>query len=199
MQGIPMVSSEDKSPDAEQVVLLEHHEALIRGSAISQEVSDARGYRSVTTKAELKRLGFSERQARVPALLLPIWDVYGEIACYQIRPDLPRISKGKPVKYETPRGTPNGAQHSMPLEISLATQPHPVHNRGGAQGGRGRVPGSLLRGCPRSWNWRGTNEYGGKTALSDWECRALNSRVVYIVFDSDVMEKPEVHRALERL
>ncbi len=37
------------------------------------------------------------------------------------------------------------------------------------------------------------------TALADWEAIALNDRQVYIVFDSDVMMKPQVHAALARL
>lgn len=48
------------------------------------------------------------------------------------------------------------------------------------------------------WNWRGTNEFGGKTALPEWESIALNDRQVYIVFDSDVMLKPQVYAALVR-
>jgi hypothetical protein len=49
------------------------------------------------------------------------------------------------------------------------------------------------------WNWRGRNEFGGKTALADWDSIALNKRDVYIVFDSDVMVKPGVYAALVRL
>lgn len=49
------------------------------------------------------------------------------------------------------------------------------------------------------WNWRGTNGHGGKVALPDWESIALNGRVIFIAFDSDVMIKPSVSRALERL
>ena len=49
------------------------------------------------------------------------------------------------------------------------------------------------------WNFRGTNEYGGKVALPDWESVALNGRDVHVVFDSDVMLKVGVHAALARL
>ncbi len=49
------------------------------------------------------------------------------------------------------------------------------------------------------WNWRGTNELGGKTSLPDWEAVALNDRQVYVIFDSDVMLKPQVQAALARL
>ncbi len=49
------------------------------------------------------------------------------------------------------------------------------------------------------WNFRGTNQHGGKTALPDWEYVALNDRIVYIVYDSDAMQKPSVHQALVRI
>jgi hypothetical protein len=48
------------------------------------------------------------------------------------------------------------------------------------------------------WNWRGKNEHGGKAALPAWDSIALNGRRVYIVFDSDVVAKHQVHQALSR-
>src|SRR5438093_5395507 len=67
--------------------LLAHHAALLTASAISDEVASARGYRSVERKARLTELGFSVRQARVPALLIPVWSVAGNVALYQSRAD----------------------------------------------------------------------------------------------------------------
>jgi hypothetical protein len=49
------------------------------------------------------------------------------------------------------------------------------------------------------WGWRGSNSAGGKTALADWDDIALNDRVVYLSFDSDVMTNGQVHQALTRL
>ena len=49
------------------------------------------------------------------------------------------------------------------------------------------------------WTWRGTNDAGGKTALADWEGIALNERLVYLAFDSDVTTKASVQLALARL
>src|SRR5262249_38656668 len=46
-------------------------------------------------------------------------------------------------------------------------------------------------------NWRGTGEDGGKLALPEWDDIALN-RTVLICYDSDVMQKPPVYRALVR-
>ncbi len=49
------------------------------------------------------------------------------------------------------------------------------------------------------WNWRGSNQVGGRTALADWDSIALNERTVYVAFDYDVMEKRGVYDALVRL
>jgi hypothetical protein len=81
---------------------LSQRAALIEASAISAEVAAARGYRTVTKKSELRSLGFGEQQARVPALLIPVYGVSGDTVLYQIRPDVPRIKDGKALKYETP-------------------------------------------------------------------------------------------------
>ena len=87
----------------EAVGLLPQHRELIEASAIWPDVAEARGYRSVTEKRELNGL-FGPVQQRVPALLIPLHDVYGELRAYQLRPDQPRVTDGRVVKYETPRG-----------------------------------------------------------------------------------------------
>jgi hypothetical protein len=181
--------------------LLPQHRKLIEGSAILPEVAVARGYRSVTAKADLKRLGFSDYQCNVPTLLVPVYGVEGEIATYQARPDQPRIGKqGKPLKYETPKGSrmavdvpprvrPQVGDSSVPLWIT----------EGARKADAGVSAGLCTIALLGVWNWRGTNEAGGKTALADWESIALNGREVYLVFDSDAMEKRPVHQALGRL
>ena len=181
--------------------LLPQHARMLRDSAISDEVARARGYESVATKARLKRLGFTDRQCSVPSLLVPIHNVHGEISLYQARPNCPRIGKGgRPVKYETPGGSrmvldvPPGARERLrdpgvPLVIT----------EGSKKADSAVSRGLCCIGVLGVWNWRGTNDHGGKTALSDWELIALNGRVVYLVFDSDVMTKPQVHAALARL
>ena len=180
--------------------LLPQHAALLTASAISAQVVHSRGYRSITVKAELTRLGFSDRQARVPALLLPVHGVTGEIALFQIRPDEPRIVDGKPIKYETPHGS------RMVLDIppsALPRLPDPAVPLFVTEAVRKADAAASLGLCCIAvigvWNWRGTNEFGGKTALADWESIAFNKRIVYIVFDSDVMTNIGVHHALVRL
>jgi hypothetical protein len=185
--------------DSDTPTLLPQHARLIGASGISDAVAKARGYRSVTSKAELGRLGFGEAQRIVPALLVPIFDVRGEVALYQIRPDQPRRSNNRLVKYETPHGS------RMVLDIHPFSRVHI---------GNPEVPLFITEGIRKAdaatsiclccigllgvWNWRGTNEHGGVTALPDWESIALKGRPAFIAFDSDVMLKPEVHEALSR-
>ena len=186
--------------DEANSVAPEHRKMLAVDSGISPDLITARGYRTVTVRAELRRLGFSDSQARVPALLIPIWGVNGEVANYQLRPDEPRVRDGKSVKYETPMGS------------AMAVDVHPIAR---PMLGDPAVPLFITEGVKKGdalasneccaiallgvWNWRGTNGAGGKTALAAWESVALNGRQTYVVFDSDVMLKPAVHAALARL
>lgn len=180
----------------------EEHARLLADSGISPEVAAARQYRSADTKSHLKSLGFKSSQQRVPGLLLPVWSaVRHEIANWQLRSDLPRVdARGRAIKYETV------ADRSMVLD---------AHPHIWDQVGDPSVPLFITEGIRKAdaaisagvccvallgvWNWRGRNEQNGKTALPDWEAVALNGRDVYVVFDSDVMTKPEVHQALTRL
>jgi hypothetical protein len=177
-----------------------HRQMLLEGSAISLEVVRERGYRTVQTKAELKGLGFAGSQRNPPGLLIPVYSPHGEIVSYQLRPDQPRIKDGRPIKYETPRRSrmtldvhpfARGklVDPSVPLFVTEGVK------KGDALVSRGLCAVSLLG----VWNWRGTNEHGGLTALPEWELIALNGRQVYIVFDSDIVLKPEVYRAMVRL
>ena len=181
--------------------LSDHHRAaLARESSIKPEVITARGYRTVTAKADLAKLGFSRSQQLVPALLIPIHDPTGRVATYQIRPDEPREVKGKKLKYETPTGS------SLTLDVnplSLNKLGDPATPLCITEGSK-KVDALASRGlCALGlmgvWGWRGTNPNGGKTALPAWENVALNGRTVYLCFDSDVTTKREVYAALERL
>jgi len=80
-----------------------HLTELRDGSAIPQDLIAERGYRTVTDAAELRSLGFADFQAR-PGLLIPLHDTYGRNSRFALKPDQPRSSSGKIVKYEQPAG-----------------------------------------------------------------------------------------------
>lgn len=180
--------------------LLPQHVELLKASAISDEVAAARGYRSVESKAELISLGFNRTQARPPALLLPVWGVTGEVVNYQVRPDQPRIRNGKLVKYETPAGSRMDLDVPPSCRHLLADPRTPLFVTEAIRKADSAASKDLCCvGLLGVWNWRGTNELGGKVALPAFESIALNGREVYIAFDSDVMTKAGVREALRRL
>ncbi len=182
--------------------LAKHHETmLLDESGIAPDIVGERGYRSVEKKVDLRGLGFSEAQRNIPGLLVPVWGVNGEIATYQYRADLPRMKDGKPVKYETPPGTGMVLDVHPRVRKMLGDPKVPLLITEGVKKGDALVSRGLcalaLMGV---WNFRGKNEHGGLTALADWESIALNDdRPVSIVYDSDVMRKPAVYKALVRL
>src|SRR5215210_3730768 len=76
-----------------------HRRMLLEESGISPAVVAERGYYRAKTKAELARLGFSERQRRAVALVIPMYSPAGELVTHQIKPDSPREnSDGRPIK-----------------------------------------------------------------------------------------------------
>ena len=175
-------------------------EGLEIGSGLDTNVIADRGYRTIETKVELRRLGFSDKQSSVPGLLIPIWGVTVENALYQYRPDDPRIRKGKPVRYETPAGSRMALDVHPSAAYQLGNPKIDLWITEGVKKGDALISKGLMAiALLGVWNWRGTNDEGGTTALAEWEYVALKGRQVFIVFDSDVMSKPGAHAALARL
>ncbi len=177
-----------------------HQLQLEQESSISAEVIAARGYRTLTKKVDLERLGFGQAQRSVPALLIPVRWTENDAVLHQSRPDSPRLKAGKAIKYETPNGSSMRMDVSPVVKHLLSDPSTPLFvtegvKKGDALASRGVCAVALLG----VWNWRGTNESGGKTALAQWEDVALNGRDVLLAFDSDVMHKRAVHGALSRL
>jgi hypothetical protein len=173
---------------------------LFEESGIDPEVVEVRGYRTVEKKVELEQLGFGRTQRNVPALLIPVYSPRGEISTYQVRPDKPTIKDGKPIKYQTPVNSRMAldvhptmcgelGKDSVPLFITEGIK------KGDALTSRGLCTVTLLGVS----SFRGKNEHGGKTVLAEWEYIALEGRQAYIVFDSDIMLKPAVYKAMARI
>jgi len=180
--------------------LAPQHARLLADSAISPEVARARGYRTVSTKTALDRLGFGRKQQSVPTLLIPIHGVVGAVITHQHRPDRPRVVNGKALKYETPARTRMALDVPPPATSKLADPSLPLFiTEGARKADAAASKGLCCIAVLGVWNWRGTNERGGKTALPDWESIALDGREVYVVYDSDVTTKPQVRAALVRL
>jgi P4 family phage/plasmid primase-like protien len=179
-----------------------HRTMLVDGSSIAETIIQARGYCTLDQPDNVRDLGFSKVQARTaPVLAIPLWDVHGQQTGWQIRPDQPRVTaEGKILKYENPKGS------RLSLDIHPSVQPLlgdptvPLWITEGVRKEDALVSREActiaLRGV---WGFKGTNEHGGKVILPDWQYVALNGRVVYVVFDSDIYFKPEVEHALRAL
>lgn len=176
----------------------EHARELIEGSGISPEVIQARGYRTAKTKTEVKHKNFSDKQAVSGGLLIPAWNVYGEIDTWQVKLDDPRPG----IKYESPAKS-RGTIDIHPFARDKINDPSiPIYISEGLKkldSILSHAPGVCVIGLAGVWAWRFTNVVGGKTAHPDLEKIAWNERIVNLVFDSDVVIKPEVKLALTRL
>ena len=173
-----------------------HRRMLLQESGISPAVVVGRGYYSAKTKAELARLGFSERQRRTPALVVPMYSPAGELVTHQIRPDFPRENgDGKPIKYETPSRSP------IRLDVHPSQTEHmrdasvPLWITEGVKKADSIVSrGQCVVALQGVWCWGKDN-----VPLPDWEDVRLYGRPVSVIFDSDVTTNPKVQVALEGL
>ena len=186
------------------MTLAPHHYAMLHtGSAITDGVIKTRGYTSMDHPGEVQDLGFSKAQAcTAPVLAIPLWDVHGQQSGWQIRPDSPRQMKdGKVFKYEAMKGgrlqldvhpsiQPQIGDPHIPLWITEGVR------KGDALVSAGACTIALTGGV---WGFRGTNSHGGKVILPDWEHVALNGRLVYVAYDSDLHTKAGVDKALKAL
>ena len=179
-----------------------HHRAILENeSSISADAIAARKPFTVYDPADLLQLGFSKAQSKAaskhtPVLILPTHNYAGEIRGYVMRPDV--AIEGK--KYELPQGAApvldvevlTGNEVDNPQTLCIVTE-------GAKKAMAAASHGFVAISLNGVYGFRGKNAKGGFTALADWESIAIKGRQFLIVFDSDVMTKPDVESALRRL
>jgi uncharacterized protein DUF3854 len=185
--------------------LLPNHAEQLQASGIAPEVAAERGYRSILLPdgySVLKGHRFSILQAKkVPGLLLPLWTTDGRNGLMVYRPDTLRLGKDKkPIKYELPKGA--GLRLDCPPRCQPKLQDHCIplwvtegQKKADALASHGACAIALLG----VWGFKGKNPFGDTAFSADWDYIALKSREVRIVFDNDVMLKPSVRKAMDRL
>jgi hypothetical protein len=185
--------------------LAPNHERLLIASAIAPAVAKARHYASIlNTPAVLADCGFSgPQQQLVPGLLIHVHPVLEDnpdprIVRYQFRPDTPRVQlNGKLTKYETPAGSHMAVDAHPFIRTQLRDPSVPLYVTEGLRKVDAAISqGLCCIGLLGVWNWRGANAVRGLVALADWNEIALRGREIFIIYDSDVMRKPEVQKAL---
>ena len=178
---------------ASTVIDLHHWKSLTEESGISPDVIEERGYYTATDPDELVALGFESYQACVPALVIPLWGVDGELRYHRTRPDNPRRSKkpDKAVKYEQPAHVPPA------LDVPRCCQPYLTDTsrrlwvaEGEKKADSLASRGEIVIGLLGVWGWK-KDGY----PLPDWDGVYMIGREVYIAFDSDAAQKTNVRRA----
>jgi hypothetical protein len=182
-------------------LLPEHFRHLKESSGISGDVICERGYRSISGKPDLEKLHFGHPQQRVPGILIPLWSVDGQEAGYQFRPDHPRnSSRGKPVKYESPLGSSNRIDCPPRCREMLGNPQVPLWITEGSKKADALASnGACAVSVSGVWGFKGKNQFGGITFLADWDYIAVKNRTVYLAFDSDIISKDMVRKALEHI
>ena len=189
-----------------------HLKMLAEESDISEKVIRERDYRTITSEGDLVQFGFSPAQRRVPGLLIPLYTTDGKIGLHVYRPDNPRTyedrSKRDPdglrpvkvLKYEIPKGA--GVRVDCPPAClkGLKNPTIPLYiTEGQKKADALATHGVCAIDLLGVWNFKGRNEFGGTTILADFDFITWENRQVHIVFDSDVMYKPSVRMAMDRL
>jgi len=195
--------SETKSVFSEAIpeLLTDHFLHLNDGSGLSIEVIKERGYRSLLGKSELEKLGFTPAQQRAPGILIPLWSVDGKEVGFQFRPDHPRTSnRGKPIKYESPAGSSNRLDCPPRCQKMIGNPRVPLWvTEGSKKADALASKGACAISVTGVWGFKGKNQFGGITFLTDWDYVALKNRTVYLAFDSDIVTKEPVRKALEHI
>lgn len=182
-------------------LLTDHLCHLSEGSGISVDVMKERGYRSLLGKSELGKLGFTPAQQRAPGIIIPLWSVDGKEAGHQFRPDHPRTNnRGKPVKYEIPTGSSIRLDCPPRCQKTVGDPKTPLWiTEGSKKADALASKGACAISVTGVWGFKGKNQFGGITFLTDWDYVALKNRPVYLAFDSDIVTKEPVRKALEHI
>lgn len=173
--------------------LAPQHIAVLKTRGIVPGVAAARGVFTAEHRSQLGDLGFSSAQRITPALVLPLHNVAGERVNYAIRPDVPRIIKGRPAKYEPVAGSALTVDVPPAVKSDLRDRSLPlVITEGPLKADSAVSHGLLCIDIFGVWNFRGD-------VVAAWDSIPLKERTIFLCFDSDMMQKPAVHRALHRL
>jgi P4 family phage/plasmid primase-like protien len=193
----------------------EHRSEIIDGSAVSEEVAVARGYRTMTGTADdldiLERDGFTAytrgREGLFPLLYIPMHGRRGEQRGVQIKPATPlmRVTRDgamRPRKYESPKGAP------LCIDVPEFTRRTLDREENGQSSetaalwiteGMKKVDALCTRGLAAIgvsgvFNWR-----QGSGVLGDWEEIPVKGRPMVLCFDADAAGNRMVQQAMKRL
>ncbi len=181
--------------------LPEGHARLLGAAGVTVTVANARGYRLITKKADLESLGYRAVQARVPALLIPLYTPGDGTIGHTLRTDTERMDRdGSPIKYESRLRQEPLLDANPVVDAGLTNAQVPLWitdgpKRSDSLASAGACAVSLLG----LRHWQASTIAAGTAALPSWRAIALHGRAVYITLDSAIGDHTELHRPLALL
>jgi len=177
-----------------------HYRELSAGSGLSDETIEDAGIRSEDRYAKLAEiLGWNKYPKRcAPAWVVPYRNPDGAETGYaRIKPDNPRKPKGSAVKYESPRGRDNEVYFPPGVGRTIDNPAAPLLITEGEK----KALASTQAGFPCIGL---VGVFGWKTKRSERLLPSLDriawkGRPVFLLYDSDLTDKPEVKDAESRL
>ncbi len=175
--------------------------------AISPDVAHERGYRRIESERQLSAYTqtLTLKQQQIPGLLIPIYQL-GNPVPYEhvLRPDKPRIGyDGKDIKYEWPERVPLCLDVLPRYREALQDTTIPIWITEGAKKADALAsafgPEIVPINIGGVWNWGRKGHDGASHPVVDLDKIDWAGRSVELVFDNDVIIKPEVQQALRAL
>lgn len=157
-----------------------------------------------------KTLGFSLPKECREGLAFYYTDEKDEVIWTRIKPDVPLVKpdgSGRPAKYLSPKGSVNRLYfppvdkripHNIWTVIKDSRQPL-VITEGEKKTLKANLEGIPCLGLAGVWSWKTRDLDGDSRPLPDLDLVQWKGRKVFICFDSDVREKPEVQLAMYHL
>ncbi len=203
MQSVYHRGADPEPPTLGRVLSEEHRRMLYDESGISPEVAAERGVRSILEGRELPPVYSWRQKKRAPGLLFTLHRPNGETS-HVFRPDEPDPERPG-VKYlQAPKkggGDGNVLDVHPSLRHLLEDRSTPVVFVEGIKkadaitsAGRTSEANLLVAGISGTWNWLSEGE-----PIPDMYDVPVEGRRAYVCFDSDMLRKPGVQMAAERL
>ena len=192
--------------------LVPEHQSDLARSGLSNEAIERCQFQSIHDPEKARQvLGWKSTNlivAMLPAMQIPYFDSHGKVipGYARLRPLHPRKdAKGKPIKYESPKGLSNHAYFPPGIEDSLADPLRTIFiTEGEKKAAKAVQEGFPCIGLTGVYGWQAKREkdseekpIGPRLLIPDLEGIAWQGRTVYIVFDSDAATNKNV-KAAER-
>lgn len=177
-------------------ILYEQHMADLRSSGLSLETIKVSGFRSVCGEDANQALG--RKDLRGNAMEIPYFTHNGNPPSCRYKPDNPPLDKkGRPCKYLTAKGAGNQAYFppNLPDRSLTDTSRGLLITEGEKKALKATQEGFPCLGLAGVWCFRSKDQHGRSRPIADLDYIEWQDRKVWIVFDSDLADKPEVQRA----